>query len=110
MSYIIEVSESIYKSLNQEAGTRNSSLDEFLELLLTLAPFVLPASDQETERESLQQEIIKLYATDLDYQELLSLKQILADFFARKAINEADKVWDKQNLSDEQMESWLNEG
>lgn len=110
MSYTIEVSEPIYKLLNQQADTRNSSLDNFLEHLLTLAPFVLPATNKATEIENLQQEIIKLYSTDLDYQELLGLKQILADFFAQKAINEADKIWDEQNLSDETMETWLNEG
>ncbi len=59
---------------------------------------------------NLQLEIIKLYSTDLDAQELLDLKQVLADFFARKAIKEADKIWDEQNLSDQTMESWLNEG
>lgn len=110
MSYTIEVSEPIYKLLNQQADTRNRSLDNFLEHLLTLAPFVLPVANQETEKESIQQEIIKLYSTDLDYQELLGLKQILADFFAHKAISEADKIWSDQNLSDETMETWLNEG
>lgn len=110
MSHTIEVSEPTYKLLNQQADTRNSSLDSFLEHLLTIAPFVLPATDKTTEKASLQREIIKLYSTDLDYQELLGLKQILADFFARKAINEADKIWDEQNLSDETMETWLNEG
>jgi len=47
--------------------------------------------------------------SELDYDELLSQKQILADFFADKAINEADKIWDEQNLSDQVMESWLHE-
>lgn len=110
MSYTIEVSEPIYKLLNQQADTRNRSIDNFLEHLLTVAPFVLPATNRTPEKESLQQEILKLYATDLDYQELLGLKQILADFFARQAIDEADKLWDEQNLSDEMMETWLNEG
>jgi hypothetical protein len=59
---------------------------------------------------NLQLEIIKLYSIDLEPQELLDLKQILADFFARKAIKEADKIWDKRNLSDQTMELWLNEG
>lgn len=42
--------------------------------------------------------------------ELLGLKQILADFFVRKAVSEVDQIWDQQNLSDEVMDSWLDEG
>ncbi len=56
---------------------------------------------------NLQLEIIKLYSTSLERQELLELKQALADFFARKAIKEADKIWEEQNLSNQAMETWL---
>ena len=31
---------------------------------------------------NLQLEILKLYATDLEHQDLLELKQVLANFFA----------------------------
>ncbi len=37
------------------------------------------------------------------------LKKILADNYARKAIKEADGIWVKNNLSDNDMENWLNE-
>ncbi|MEZ4658631.1 MAG: hypothetical protein R2911_13755 [Caldilineaceae bacterium] len=97
MSYTIEVSEPVYNLLNQQAYTQNSSLDKVLEHLLTAAPFIWPETANLTEKETLQQEIIKLYSTDLEYQELLGLKQILADFFAHKAIDEADKIWDEEN-------------
>lgn len=58
---------------------------------------------------NLQLEIIKLYTTNLNRQELLEVKQILSNFFAQKAIKEADKIWDEQNLSDQEMDTWLNE-
>jgi hypothetical protein len=58
---------------------------------------------------NLQLEIVKLYSTEMERQELLELKQVLANFFAQKAIKEADKIWDEQNLTDDDMESWLNE-
>lgn len=109
MSYTIEVSEPIYRLLNQQAHRRNRTLENFLEQLLAVAPFVLPKTNITANKENLQQEIIKLYSTDLDYQELLSVKQVLADFFANKAIEEADKIWDEKNLSDQVMESWLHE-
>ncbi|MEZ4511817.1 MAG: hypothetical protein R3C62_08075 [Chloroflexota bacterium] len=46
----------------------------------------------------------------MERQDLLELKQVLANFFARKAIQEADQIWDEQNLTDDDMEEWLNEG
>ena len=59
---------------------------------------------------NLQLEIVKLYSTEMERQDLLELKQVLANFFAQKATQEADQIWDEQNLTDDDMEAWLNEG
>ena len=58
---------------------------------------------------NLQLEIIKLYSTSLEQQELLELKQMLANFFARKAIQEADQIWSDKNLKNTDMDDWLAE-
>ena len=58
---------------------------------------------------NLQQELLKLYSFELSAQELMELKDTLAHFFAEKAIKEADKVWEKQKLSNDVMDQWLNE-
>lgn len=58
---------------------------------------------------NLQLEIVKLYSTEMERQELLELKQVLANFFAQKAVDEADRIWDEQHLTDDEMEAWLNE-
>jgi len=58
---------------------------------------------------NLQLEIIKLYSTGMKRQELFELKDVLAAFFARKAIKEADSIWDEQNLTNSDMDAWLNE-
>jgi len=107
-SYTIEVSEPAYELLSQEATTRDSSLENLLEHLIFVAPFVLPKASQPTAKESLQQEIITLYRTGLEYEELLDVKRILANFFACRAINEASKIWDERGYTEETMESWLN--
>lgn len=109
MSHMIEVSEPVFNALNQQANTRNSNLNTILERLLALAPFLLPTTEEPSDKEDLQSEIIKLYSTDLEYQDLLGLKQILADFFARKSIEEANTIWDQQAYSDDLMDAWLNE-
>ena len=54
-------------------------------------------------------EILELYSTNLDEDELNQLKTMLAKFYAAKAVREADRIWDERNLSDRDMERWLNE-
>jgi len=58
---------------------------------------------------NLQIEILELYSTQLPEQELNELKTHIAQFFANRAITEADKIWDEKNLSHKDMEKWLNE-
>jgi hypothetical protein len=54
-------------------------------------------------------EILKLYSTDLSDSDLNEVKIILAKFFANRAIHEADRIWEQKNLSNQDMEKWLNE-
>jgi hypothetical protein len=58
---------------------------------------------------NVQQEILKLYATELAENELNELKIQLAKFFAKKVIQAADKIWDEKCYSVEDMDKWLNE-
>lgn len=59
---------------------------------------------------NIQLEILKLYSTNLSAKDLKELKLLLAKFHANRAIQEADKIWDNKNLSNQDMEKWLNEG
>ena len=54
-------------------------------------------------------ELMKLFSTDLSEKELKELKALLSRFYADKAVNAADDVWDKKGLTDEDMDKWLNE-
>jgi hypothetical protein len=58
---------------------------------------------------NLQMEILELYSTNLNQNELNELKTMLAKFYAAKAVQEADRLWDERNLGDRDMERWLNE-
>lgn len=58
---------------------------------------------------NVQLELLKLYATDLSEEELLELKRLLARFFAEKAMRQADEIWEKRGLTDEDMDRWLNQ-
>ncbi len=59
---------------------------------------------------NVQEELLKLYSTNLSPDELKELKIVLGKYFAQKATKEADKIWDNKKYSNETMNTWLNEG
>lgn len=58
---------------------------------------------------NVQQEILKLYSTDLNESDINELKFQLAQYYAHKATSQADKVWDEKGYSAKNMEKWLDE-
>lgn len=58
---------------------------------------------------NLQQELLKLYSSDIPEADLLHIKRYLARYFAGKAIKEADDIWEKKGYSGDTMDNWLNE-
>jgi hypothetical protein len=58
---------------------------------------------------NLQQELLKIYSSDVAEEDLLHIKRYLARYFAFKAIGEADKIWDERGYTNETMTKWLNE-
>ncbi|MDB4904592.1 MAG: hypothetical protein JWQ63_3873 [Mucilaginibacter sp.] len=58
---------------------------------------------------NVQIELMKLFSTNLSEKELIELKDVLARFYAEKAIAQADAIWNERGLSDQDMEKWLNE-
>ncbi|MFA5804638.1 MAG: hypothetical protein WC879_08335 [Melioribacteraceae bacterium] len=59
---------------------------------------------------NVQEELLKLYSTNLSPDELKELKTVLGKYFSHKAAKEADKIWDNKKYSNETMDVWLNEG
>ena len=58
---------------------------------------------------NVQLELIKTFSTDISDSELLELKNLIANYFAQKAIKEADRLWDERGYTNEKMNSWLKE-
>ena len=58
---------------------------------------------------NLQQELLKLYASNINEADLEHIRRYLANYFSVKAIREADDIWEKKGYSDQTMEQWLNE-
>ena len=57
---------------------------------------------------ALQLELLELFAREVSNQDLLAIKQMVSDFFAQKAIAEADAIWEEKCYSDDTMTEWLN--
>jgi len=57
---------------------------------------------------NIQLELLKLYSTNIKESELLEIKNYLAKYFAQKAVNQADAIWDAKGFDNSQMDRWLN--
>lgn len=63
----------------------------------------------ETPLSNLQQELLKIYSSDIEEADLLNIKKMLANYFAEKAIKEADEIWDMKGYTNDTMQEWLTE-
>lgn len=58
---------------------------------------------------ALQLELLKIYSFNPTEEELLELKNILARFFAHRFAEKAGAVAKARNISDKDMDKWLEE-
>ncbi len=58
---------------------------------------------------NLQIELLKLYANNISEQQLLEVRLLLASYFAEKATEAMDKVWEEKKLTARDMINWTNE-
>lgn len=56
---------------------------------------------------NVQLEILKAFAHDLDQDELIEFKDLIAQYFAHRAIKSADKSWDEKGWTDQTVDSLL---
>ena len=54
-----------------------------------------------------QLELMKMFSHELSEDDLTALKRILANFFAERASEEMDRLWDANGWSNDTMRSWL---
>ncbi len=58
---------------------------------------------------NLQLEILKLYSRQVSEQDLLEIKNLLAKFFAQKAMDLADQSWDEKGWTSKDGKKFLND-
>jgi hypothetical protein len=83
-------------------------------LIASLADFFYLVSNKIPQMEVLKQplsnvqlELLKTFSHQLSESEILELRKILAQFFAQRAIQLANEVWDKQEWTDEDVDRML---
>ncbi len=64
---------------------------------------------QSTKLTNLQLELLKIFSKEISEEELLDVKRMLARYFSAKTTEEADRIWDKKGLTNEDMDRWLEE-
>ncbi len=55
-----------------------------------------------------QLEILKAFSHKLSEKDLLELRKILADFFAKKTVKLANKAWDEKGWTDKDVDRLLH--
>ena len=58
---------------------------------------------------NIQLELLKIFSFNLTDEELSELKDILVKFFADKISSEADKIYEKNNWNEAEIENILRE-
>ncbi len=55
---------------------------------------------------NLQLELLKLYSTEIPEEQLLEIKRLLADYFARLIDRDMEKLWKEKGWTKEKIEEW----
>lgn len=58
---------------------------------------------------NLQLELLKVFSHNLSEKEIKEVRELLLDYFSKRAISEADHVWEKENWDEEKIQSILND-
>lgn len=58
---------------------------------------------------TLQLELLRVYSYNPSEEDLLEIKEMLAKYFADKLIANVNTAIKEKNISDADLESWLNE-
>lgn len=57
---------------------------------------------------SLQIELLKMYSFQPDEKDLIAIRTYLADYFSKKFISTIDKSIKEQNITEKDLQKWLN--
>lgn len=56
-----------------------------------------------------QLELLKIFSKINSEEELQELKKLIGQYYAKKATDEANRIWEERTLTQEDMDKWLHE-
>lgn len=59
---------------------------------------------------NLQLELLKLYSLQVNDEDLTAIQRLIARYFADKASDEMDRLWEENGWTNETMNEWLTNG
>ncbi len=62
-----------------------------------------------TKLNPIQLELLKLYSFQHSEEDLLAVKKLLAAYFAQKLVSQVDEAIERNNITTEDLDNWLNE-
>ncbi len=58
---------------------------------------------------NIQQELLKIFSTNIPDNQLIEIREMLKNYFAKKISEEADKVWEQKGYTDKITDDWVND-
>lgn len=58
---------------------------------------------------NLQRELLKTFSFDIPEEQLLEVRNMLANYFLQKAGDEMDVLWEERGWTEETMREWADE-
>lgn len=55
---------------------------------------------------NLQLELLKVFSRNVPDEDLMAIKALLSNYFAQKAANLADNVWEEEGFTEDTMNQW----
>jgi hypothetical protein len=55
-----------------------------------------------------QLDLLRMFSHKVDDNNWVEIKKLIAAYFAKKAVEEANRVWDEQNWGDQKIDMLLN--
>jgi hypothetical protein len=59
---------------------------------------------------NLQIELLQLYSQNVSEEDLIAIRRLLARYFADRASDEMDKLWEEEGWTNDTMDDWLSDG
>lgn len=58
---------------------------------------------------NLQLELLEIFSVDLPESQLLEIRGLLARYFAEKATEEMDRLWEERGWTEQTMKDWASD-